>query len=146
MAVQVVPDLKQAFIERLEAATAVTALTSTRIAGVIRTSWAMPDYAIVLRLSGNGPAPDDVEVGILRNRIDIEFYASTPEKAVLLWRTAHPYLVPNRASGRKVAFKQSGCRVDNVVKEGGPSEVIDAQTGYPFVLASYLVNWLELPT
>ena len=146
MPVQVVPDIKQAFIERLEAEAAITSLTAGRISSVLRRTWTMPDYAITLRVSGTGPGGDDFELGILTSRIDFEFYGSTPERAMTLWRTAHPYIVPNRGSGRKVAFKQANCRVDNVVKEGGPSEIVDEVTSYPFVLATYIVTWFELPT
>ena len=144
MAVQVIPDVVQAIIERLEAESAITTLTGSRISRVMRSTWAMPTHAITIRLVGDGGG-DDYESGRLRSRLDIECYGPTPEQALLVWRTMHPYLVPNRGSGRKVAFKQSGCRIDNIVKEGGPGELIDDTTNYPFVLATYIVNWLELP-
>ncbi len=106
----------------------------------------MPTYAITIRVVGTGSQNDDPESGILRTRLDFEFYGETPDKAMQLWRTVHPYLVPNRGSGRKVAFKQANCRVDNIIKEGGPGEIIDEVTEYPFVLASYIVTWFEIPS
>ena len=142
--VGVLPDLIGALIARYRGLSGITTLTSTRISAALQDAWdPMPRHAMLLSGPIGSPATtaSDQVVGKQRTRVDIFFYGATPYEAMRLWRTAHPYICPRQDTVTQ--FVQSGCRVGNVLREGGPTRGIEPDTGWPFVLATYVYDWIE---
>ena len=153
MPVVALPDILGALVARLRSFSEITALTSTaagyvnpagnpatRVSAQRGDNWKMPTHAVVLRLAG-GPA-DDMAVRFKRTRVDVECFGPNAFEAARLWRTVDPALLWG-ASGLN-GFRQAGCRVDSVEREGGPNLVTDDSLGWPFILSSYIVRWAEL--
>lgn len=140
------PDIKAAFIQRLEASTTVTAQT-TRIAGALRKSWtSTPGKAIVIRINGSPGIERWYEVGMFSSRLDIEFYGASPDQAYDLWLNVHPVICPGQGSAEVHGFTQGQCRVAWVELESGPFELIDTDvTNLPFTQVSYVAVWAGVP-
>lgn len=145
MAIATLPDITGAIMLRLRSITAITALTANRIATERGADW-FPDVTARHAIVINGPVGspgDDYQIGIQRTRYDFLMYGASGFEAMRLYRTAHPNICPRQDS--VVAFVQSGCRVRNVVKEGGPTRLNDPDTNWAYVLCSYIYTWSEFP-
>lgn len=138
------PDVKAAVIAKMLTISVITALT-TRIGSVHRTVWgAEPGHFILIRIAGDTDYLTWSEVQYQKTRLDMEFYGVSPEDAYELWRTVHPALCPRQGSGTH-RFIASNCSVVGLEKESGPFELIDDLTQLPFIAASYLALWSEVP-
>jgi hypothetical protein len=126
-----------------------------RISGQIQSYWQLGTWpstptapkgtwAIVV----NGPISspgDDPDGASYVTRVDLHLYGSSRIEAMRLYQQVHPCLVPRLHTGVPTRFIANGCRVIDVVKEGGPNEIVEPDSKYPKVVASYLFRWQEAP-
>lgn len=159
MAVQALPDVIGAIVARLRSFPEITALvgstpgykttatvdekTRPRVSPTLQGFWAMPTYAIVVQGPIGKPAADDPDFGIHATRCDLHIYGPNPKNAMDLWRIVEPALCPLLPTSR--SFVQAGVRFGDVVREGGPTALIEPQTTYPKVVATYIFTTSGVP-
>lgn len=167
MAVAALPDAISALLARLRSFAEITALVTTdagytaeatdvqkarpRISGRVQSFWQLgrwpadplqPKGSYALVVSGPIGAPlDDRDVAIYGLRTDLHFYASSPIQAMAFWRQVHPTLCPR--FGTPERFVLNGCRFLTVDAEGGPTQLVEPDTHYCKVVASYVYRWQE---
>lgn len=140
--VAVVPDYVGALITYLRAQSDVTDLVpAERITGRLPDAEGMPRFHITFQKTGGGG--NDRYVPLMRPRVDMRCYASTPYEAMRLWRTVHPFLVPQ---DRNLGFRAADCLVTDVNAELNPIGDVEPDTGWPRVFCSYRLTVMEVPT
>jgi len=169
MPVALLADVKAALLARLRSFSEILAYVTTaegytadattvqrtrpRISGRVQSFWLLgtwpapptaPKDAYAIVVDGPiGSPPADRDVDGYSTRFDLHCYGPNPLKAMALWRQVHPCLCPRRSSMVTERFVANGCRVYVVDHEGGPNDLIEPETRYPVVVASYVLRWNE---
>ncbi len=148
MAVVALPDLAGAVVAYLRAVPEVAALTSTRISARRQDSWLDPAtgkmrHAVLVqaRRGGRGELPG----GRQSQRVDLFCYAPDDRTADRLWAIVHPALCPPVGSGRENGFTAASTRVTQVIQEGGPLSLVDPDTSWDYVVATYDIEYSMEP-
>lgn len=152
MAIVALPDVIGAIVARLRSFPEITALVGSapgytaaattaeksrpRVSPTLQSFWAMPTYAIVVQGPVGRPAADDPDFGIHATRCDLHIYGPNPYSAMALWRIVEPALCPLPPTSR--SFVQAGVRFGDVAREGGPTALVEPQTLFPKVVATYV--------
>ena len=139
-------DITGCMIARLRSFSELTALVGTtppRVSAVLQDAWSMPTKAVIIRRAGGTPRADDYTLGRLRTRFDVLCFGQNGLEADRVWAMVDAILVPAQGGvgGRTASFTLTGCRVDDIVPEGGPLADVDPGSGWPRVFASYQVSW-----
>ncbi len=112
-------------------------------------SWPAPptgpkgSYALLISGPIGGPGADR-DGAIQSTRIDTHWYGPNPFEAMRFWRQGHPCLCPTVHQGRADSFIAAGCGVYTVDLEGGPIRLVEPDTHYPKIVASYILRWSEV--
>lgn len=106
--------------------------------------WKMPTRGLIIRRAGGPIVGDDYAMGLYATRIDTVSYGPTGELAGAVWALLHAILVPKTGEQRYPSFTVAGCRVGNIVPEVGPVSDTERDTGYRYVFAPYIVQWVEV--
>jgi len=145
----VIPDVAAAVTVRLKRAPQIQALCDDRVSIVLKSSWNMPKYAIIISSAG-GAGPDQ-ETDRHFARLDIRFFGPGDDynvrsrNAMTLWRTAHPVLVPPVALRISTAFHAAHCIVHNIRQDLEPMRITEPGTDWPIVLVPYVVSYMASP-
>lgn len=102
----------------------------------------MPKFAIVFRKVG-GPGPD-VYLPKATVRIQLDCYGANDEEADRLFRTTHPYLVPEMGTAPS-GFVASHVQVDWIQAQGGEFPNPEQDTGWPRTTCFYLARYSLIP-
>lgn len=170
MAVAALPDAIGGVVARLRSFNEILAFVTTangyapaatatqkarpRISAQLQSSWQLgtwpssptaPKGGWSLLVAGpiGGPG-DDRDGAIQATRVDLHCYGPSPMEAMRFWRQVHPCICPPRGVAEQ--FTAAGCRFLTVDKEGGPSQVVEPDTRYPKVVATYVLRWSEAAT
>jgi hypothetical protein len=148
----VIPDILGALRAHLMAIPQVMSLWPGAMPQVaandIPQSVAVGSRLVLFRPGGGLGAFDDVQLA--QPRLDFFFHGSTPYEAGLVYRTVHPALVGNPATGTPSGFIQtvSGQRVafGAIVQETAPQMLPALPSGqnWPAYFAAYRVLHLEV--
>lgn len=149
----VLGDLPAAITEFLRANPDVVALTGDRVSPAFpegRRAWRMPDYAIIIRLTGGPPPSQNDERRWAR--MDLHFYGAGASPNVrrrtarLLWRTVEPVLSPPPNCGIPMGFHAAGLIVYTVYPQmSEPLTVPEPGTDWDRAVMSYIVQYARLP-
>lgn len=140
MAVLALPDLIGAVIVHLRSVPEIAALASTRISGAKQDAWQLPAYAIWVNGPIGSPRPRNDRDGLHATRVDLNLYGPDRRTAVALWRVVDPAIRPDQGAAA-MGFDGAGCRVWGVDLDGGPTAILEEDTGLPVCIASYLFSW-----
>jgi hypothetical protein len=115
-----------------------------RISSVEQSSWNLPKFALLLQGPTGSPVSDH-DAAIQALRVDVRCYGPNPFDALRFWRTVNPALCPPPHQGLAESFTIGGCRFYTVDREGGPNRLIEPDTRYPVVIATYVFRFSEIP-
>ena len=145
----VIPEVEAAVVIRLKRAPQVAALCADRVSLILKQSWQMPQYAILVhRVGGMGP---DQETGRHYARLDVRFFGPGTDfnirmrHAMELWRVAHPVLCPPPRLRIPVCFQAAHCIVQHVRQDAEPIRMTEPNTDWAVVLVPYVVTYMEEP-
>lgn len=142
----IMPDVFGAILSKLRDVTAITTMTSTRIADEIKSDWSFTakraQHAIVVQGPVGGPG--ELESPLYRERYDIRCYGPNRLETLRLARTVRAALIP--PDGGRVGFSYGGCYVYEVADEAGPIRLIEPDTDYHVVVIPYLFTYCGVPT
>lgn len=170
MTVQALPDAIGAIIGRLGSFVEITDFVTTasgytadattsqkarpRISPDFQSSWQLGRFpatptdtkgSYALLVSGPiGNPLDDREAGIQSVRVDLHWYGPTPYDAMRFWRQGDPCLCPPAHQGIAESFIRSGVRFLTVDREGGPNRMVEPDTRFPKVVATYVFRFSEV--
>lgn len=143
-----IPDLTAAVLLRVRSFSDVTALCP---AARIRPEWprkasgdldiVVPPYLYFILINTGRGGPGELPGGRLGERVDISCYGPDARTAMLLWRTLQYNLCPPVGSGRRNGFTLADCSVNALSLEGGPTRLVDPDTGWSYVVGSYLADY-----
>jgi hypothetical protein len=141
-----VPDVAAAVVIRLKRAPQIQALCGDRVSIILKSSWNMPQYAIIVTgVSGSSP---DQELDRMFQRLDIRFFGPGTDynvrqrNAIYLWRTAHFVLQPPVQLRIPAAFHAAHCIVQNVRQDVPPMRLVEPGTDWPVVLVPYIASYM----
>lgn len=136
-----IPDLIGALVTALKADSGVAAVVGTRVFGGhlpdSETS-SMPRACVVIQYAGSPNIYGSGAQEYGDKRVDVRSYGATPFEANRLWRTVHPAL---KTLTREV---HSQTLVHWVKPVGGPNDLREPDTDYPFVLSTWWVLMSEI--
>ena len=153
MAVTILPDVFGAILSKLRATTAITALTSTRIADEVKgdrpgnAGWGFKSGAQVqpaIVVQGPVGGPGEMESPLYRERYDIRCYGQNRLESLRLARTVRAALIP--PDGGRVGFSYGDCYVYEVAEEAAPIRLIEPDTDWHAVVIPYLFTYGGTPT
>lgn len=103
----------------------------------------MPFACVTLTRSGRVPGPgDNSYLRVQRPRIDVRSYGASKFEANAVYEAAHEAL--KQLTPQVVALDAGDVRLHNTVVSGGPIDLVDPETKWPFVWSSYGVGAAEV--
>lgn len=136
-----IPDNVAAVVQLLIDAVGVNELCEGRVQGgelpeSLTTS--MPQYVVVVRPSGGVQAFGTAYQEYGDSRLDVLCYGATPQQAHKLYRRVHPVLKHLRRQA------VNGCLLHWARTAGGPFQLREQDTSWPFTFSSWQVLAAEV--
>lgn len=102
-----------------------------------------PSFTPFILVQKSGGGGENLYVPYYWPRIDVRCYGKTDYEAMRLWRYVHPILVPQ--SRRGGGWIHDDCQIVNVIMEGAPIPLEEPDDNWPFVLAVYREQVMQVP-
>jgi|GEM_PF-6770845 len=134
-----IPDVITAMIGILEGTTEITDLTGSRIYGLEIPEAqhnGMPRKAIIIQPAGS-PGRGNGYMRIGHTRVDIQTYGETYIEGMKVFRAVYERLKHLRRE------TINGTLIHDILPVGGPLQIQDPVTRWPFINSSYLVTMAE---